>query len=142
MTKDKRSSFRAIILGGAPGRVSSRPALATAAFTQRHQCAQRRSPCLERRRASLWLSLADLPGGIPPSSQAQILLDRLSTHGALFFDELVDGTRMLRTQVEQVAMGLVNLDSFGGLRACWYPRLNVSRLARRAARPRAVVWDG
>jgi ATP-dependent Lhr-like helicase len=56
----------------------------------------------------------------------QIVLDRLSTQGALFFDEVVDSTRMLRAQVEQalaelVALGLVNSDSFGGLRALLVP---------------------
>jgi ATP-dependent Lhr-like helicase len=81
---------------------------------------------LVRRRASLWLSLAGPSSGMHPSPQAQSLLDRLSTHGALFFDELVDSTRMLRTQVEQalaemVALGLVNSDSFGGLRALLVP---------------------
>jgi ATP-dependent helicase Lhr and Lhr-like helicase len=81
---------------------------------------------LERRHAPIWLSLAGSSSGTLASPQAQILLDRLSTHGALFFDELVEGTRMLRTQVEQalaelVALGLVNSDSFGGLRALLVP---------------------
>src|SRR6202011_3949161 len=47
-------------------------------------------------------------------------------HGASFFDELVDGTGLLRPQVEEalaelVALGLVNSDSFGGLRALLVP---------------------
>ena len=47
-------------------------------------------------------------------------------HGASFFDELVDGTGLLRTQVEEalaelVALGLVSSDSFGGLRALLVP---------------------
>jgi ATP-dependent helicase Lhr and Lhr-like helicase len=81
---------------------------------------------LERRHAPIWLSLAGSSSGTLASPQAQILLDRLSTHGALFFDELVESTRMLRTQVEQVlaelvALGLLNSDSFGGLRALLVP---------------------
>ena len=47
-------------------------------------------------------------------------------HGASFFDELVEGTGLLRSQVEEalaelVAIGLVNSDSFGGLRALLVP---------------------
>ena len=47
-------------------------------------------------------------------------------HGASFFDELVDGTGLLRSQVEEalaelVALGLVSSDSFGGLRALLVP---------------------
>jgi ATP-dependent Lhr-like helicase len=81
---------------------------------------------LERRRAQLWLSLVGPSHGMQPSAQAQTVLDRLAADGALFFDELVDGSRMLRTQVEDalaelVALGLVNSDSFGGLRALLVP---------------------
>jgi ATP-dependent helicase Lhr and Lhr-like helicase len=81
---------------------------------------------LERRRAQLWLSLVGPSCGMQPSAQAQTVLDRLAADGALFFDELVDGSRMLRTQVEDalaelVALGLVNSDSFGGLRALLVP---------------------
>jgi ATP-dependent helicase Lhr and Lhr-like helicase len=81
---------------------------------------------LERRRAPLWLSLVGPSSGMRPSPQAQTVLDRLATHGALFFDELTDCSHMLRTQVEEalaelVALGLVNSDSFGGLRALLVP---------------------
>ena len=46
--------------------------------------------------------------------------------GRVVFDELVDGTRLLRSQVEEalaelVALGLVTSDSFGGLRALLVP---------------------
>ena len=46
--------------------------------------------------------------------------------GASFFDELVEGTGLLRSQVEEalaelVALGLVTSDSFGGLRALLVP---------------------
>ena len=46
--------------------------------------------------------------------------------GASFFDELVEGSGMLRSQVEDalaelVALGLVTSDSFGGLRALLVP---------------------
>ena len=50
----------------------------------------------------------------------------LSAHGASFFDELVDATRLLPVQVEEalaelVALGLANSDSFAGLRALLLP---------------------
>ena len=50
----------------------------------------------------------------------------LRTHGATFFDELVDATRLLPIQVEEalgelVALGLANSDSFAGLRALLLP---------------------
>jgi hypothetical protein len=81
---------------------------------------------LERRRAPLWLSLVGPSSGMRPSPQAQTVLDRLATDGALFFDELTDCSHMLRTQLEEalaelVALGLVNSDSFGGLRALLVP---------------------
>ncbi len=50
----------------------------------------------------------------------------LSDHGASFFDELVDATRLLPVQVEEalaelVAHGVANSDSFAGLRALLLP---------------------
>src|SRR4029453_19182621 len=63
---------------------------------------------------------------IQPSVRAQAVADCIRQHGASFFDELVDGTGLLRTQVEEalaelVALGLVSSDSFGGLRALLVP---------------------
>ena len=59
-------------------------------------------------------------------------------HGASFFDELVDGTGLLRTQVEEalaelVALGLVSSDSFGGLRALLVPSASAGRWRSAAA---------
>jgi ATP-dependent Lhr-like helicase len=82
---------------------------------------------LERRRLPLWLSLA---GGsdeaLPPGPRARAVLDALRAQGALFCDELVEAAGLLRPQVEEtlgelVARGLVNSDSFGGLRALLVP---------------------
>src|SRR5690606_23277909 len=49
------------------------------------------------------------------------ILDLLKSRGALFFDEIVNGTRRLRSDVERglrelVAWGLVTADGFQGLR--------------------------
>jgi ATP-dependent helicase Lhr and Lhr-like helicase len=63
----------------------------------------------------------------------------LRDHGASFFEELTDGTRLLRTQVEDalaelVASGLVTSDSFGGLRALLVPAERRQRAAGRSRR--------
>ena len=63
---------------------------------------------------------------VQPSSRAQAVADHIRQHGASFFDELVEGTGLLRSQVEEalaelVALGIVSSDSFGGLRALLLP---------------------
>jgi ATP-dependent Lhr-like helicase len=60
------------------------------------------------------------------SSRAQAVADALREQGALFFDELLDTTRLLRTELEDalgelVAAGRVSADSFAGLRALLLP---------------------
>jgi ATP-dependent Lhr-like helicase len=79
-----------------------------------------------RRHAAHWTSLSPQADDIQPSVRAQAVVDHIRQHGASFFDELVDGTGLLRTQVEEalaelVALGLVSCDSFGGLRALLVP---------------------
>jgi ATP-dependent Lhr-like helicase len=54
------------------------------------------------------------------------VLDCIREQGASFFDELLEGSRLLRSQLEEalaelVALGLVTSDSFGGLRALLVP---------------------
>ncbi|MGO9419200.1 DEAD/DEAH box helicase [Roseiarcus sp.] len=81
---------------------------------------------IDRRRMGLWTSLAPAPAAPVLGGRAGAVLDALKTHGALFFDELVEATRMLRAEVEQalselVANGLVTSDGFSGLRALLTP---------------------
>jgi ATP-dependent Lhr-like helicase len=81
---------------------------------------------LARRYAALWASLSPQVDAAPVSPRAQAVIDHLRQHGASFFDEISDGTGLLRTQVEEalaelVAVGLVSSDSFGGLRALLVP---------------------
>src|SRR5262249_27983013 len=71
-------------------------------------------------------SLSSQADDIQPSVRAQAVADHVRQHGASFFDELVDGTGLLWTQVEEalaelVALGRVSCDSFGGLRALLVP---------------------
>jgi ATP-dependent Lhr-like helicase len=81
---------------------------------------------LPRRHAALWTMLAPAAETVAPSPRAQAVADCIRAYGASFFDELVDGTGLLRPQVEEalaelVALGLVTADSFGGLRALLMP---------------------
>jgi ATP-dependent Lhr-like helicase len=55
-----------------------------------------------------------------------MVADFIQTHGASFFDEIADGAGLLSSQAEEalaelVALGIVNSDSFGGLRALLVP---------------------
>ena len=66
-----------------------------------------------------------LAAGVPPdpsTAAARAVQSLLQEAGASFFDDIVAGTRLLRTQVETalgelVAAGLVTCDGFAGLRA-------------------------
>ena len=98
---------------------------------------------LARRHAAMWASLFAPPDGAAISPRAQAVVDHLRRHGALFFDELVDGTGLLRSQLEEalaelVGAGLLASDSFGGLRALLVPardRASPAGRRRRAAPP-------
>jgi ATP-dependent Lhr-like helicase len=80
-----------------------------------------------RRNLRAW-DAAGAPGADRPdlSPAARAALEHLAARGASFFEEIVQGTRLLRTQVEEalgelVAAGLVTSDSFMGLRALLVP---------------------
>ncbi|RDD80845.1 Lhr family helicase, partial [Dyella tabacisoli] len=83
---------------------------------------------LPRRNMAVWASMAradNLQDSLI-SSRSQAVADALASHGALFFDELIDATRLLRTELEDalgelVAAGRVTADSFAGLRALLLP---------------------
>ncbi|MEO7050357.1 MAG: DEAD/DEAH box helicase [Rhodanobacter sp.] len=83
---------------------------------------------MPRRDMAIWTSVAENGDTqeILPSSRAQAVVDALQAHGALFFDELLTDTRLLRTELEDalgelVAAGRVSADSFAGLRALLMP---------------------
>src|SRR5262249_15579919 len=76
---------------------------------------------LPRRYAGFWRAPAGKEMPSNPKANARKVADYIRGHGASFFDDLVGGTGLLRTQVEDalaelVALGLANSDSFGGLR--------------------------
>jgi ATP-dependent helicase Lhr and Lhr-like helicase len=92
---------------------------------------------LARRNAALWALLSPSPDEATPSATARRVLDVIRQEGASFFDELVEGSRLLRPQVEEalgelVALGLVTSDSFAGLRALLAPTSSANRRRRRA----------
>src|SRR5438132_2762858 len=81
-----------------------------------------------RERGAIWRSLSTPPdtteGAL--SHTAGAVLGVLDERGASFFGDLVNATRLLRTEVEKglgelVAWGLVTSDSFAGLRALLVP---------------------
>jgi ATP-dependent Lhr-like helicase len=100
---------------------------------------------LERRYVPLWMSLAGPSSGTQPSPQAQVVCDCLARKGALFFDELAEESHLLRSQAEDalaelVALGLVNSDSFGGLRALLVPSAQRQPIAGVKRRGRVVSF--
>jgi ATP-dependent Lhr-like helicase len=67
------------------------------------------------------------------------MAEYLRLHGASFFDDIASATGLLRSQAESalgelVAAGLVNADSFSGLRALLMPSERKRRLATRRRR--------
>ncbi len=99
---------------------------------------------LPRRELARWTRLAtgNRDDDASVSSRAQIVMDCLQQHGASFFDELVDATGLLHTELEDalgelVARGRVGCDSYSGLRALLMPASkrpsNFGRGGRRAS---------
>ncbi|MFA7320035.1 MAG: DEAD/DEAH box helicase [Dokdonella sp.] len=96
---------------------------------------------LPRRSLRIWAQLASAStqGSVTTSSRAAAVLEHLRTQGASFFDEIAHGTRLLKVELEEalgelVSRGLVNADSFAGLRALLVPAGKRSRHARRTHR--------
>jgi ATP-dependent Lhr-like helicase len=81
---------------------------------------------LARRNLRLWSTLTAAADAVHLSAVAQRVAGFLATHGASFFDEITAGSALLPAQAEEalaelVALGLVNSDSFAGLRALLVP---------------------
>jgi len=100
---------------------------------------------LQRRNLDTWLGFGGLAPGasVPLSSRAQVVADHLKEHGASFFDELLQGTRLLHVQLEEalgelVASGLVHADSYSGLRALLLPSSKRAPVRRRHGRRTAL----
>jgi ATP-dependent Lhr-like helicase len=93
-----------------------------------------------RRHWSLWNALAAAPREeMHLSHGAKALFDYLTANGASFFDDMVGGSRLLRSQAEDalgelVSAGLVNADSYSGLRALLIPSDKKRQLVARRRR--------
>jgi len=81
---------------------------------------------LARRNVAAWSALAGRADAAQLTSRARAVAEFIREHGASFFDEIAEQVGMLPVEAEQalaelVAMGLVNSDSFAGLRALLVP---------------------
>ncbi len=104
---------------------------AARATMRRRRAAHRRfvprpSFLLARRNVPLWSMFADQSDPALLTSKAQAVADFIREHGASFFDEISENVGMLPAEVEEalselVAVGLVNSDSFAGLRVLLMP---------------------
>jgi ATP-dependent Lhr-like helicase len=105
---------------------------------------------LSRERLAAWRQAADgdrdrdNPTG-SFSSPTRLVRDYLATHGASFFADIVRGTGLLRTQIEEslgelVATGTATADGFTGLRALLTPSNRRPPLGGRSRRGTSAVF--
>jgi ATP-dependent Lhr-like helicase len=99
---------------------------------------------LPRRDARLWATLVRQPDPQHLSSIGRAVAEFIQGNGASFFDEIVEGAHLLPTHVEAalaelVALGIVNADSFAGLRALLLPEDRRRRSGGPARRARGRV---
>ena len=100
-----------------------------------------------RRDARIWASLPLPAVPVSASANASKIADFIRENGASFFEEIVEGTHLLRAQVEEalaelVAWGLVSSDSFAGLRALLTPSSERRRRSRHRRRQRGSGLEG
>jgi ATP-dependent helicase Lhr and Lhr-like helicase len=103
---------------------------------------------LRRKNFALWSSVFPQPAPTITSefsTTTQMVYDYLAMRGASFFTDIVDNTKLLRSQVEEalaelVANGVVVSDSFAGLRALLTPGSRKTQAASRR-KHRQPVYD-
>ena len=103
---------------------------------------------LRRKNFALWSSVFPQPAPTITSefsTTTQMVYDYLAMRGASFFTDIVDNTKLLRSQVEEaladlVANGVVVSDSFAGLRALLTPGSRKTQAAARR-KHRQPVYD-
>ena len=95
---------------------------------------------LPRRAAPTWSRLASAASDDEAlGGRAQRVLDFLEANGASFFDEIAEGSRLLRAELEDalaelVVRGRANCDSYAGLRALLVPAARRASVASRSRR--------
>ena len=103
---------------------------------------------LRRKNFALWSSVFPQPAPATTSefsTTTQLVYDYLAMRGASFFTDIVENTKLLRSQVEEaladlVANGVVVSDSFAGLRALLTPGSRKTQAAARR-KHRQPVYD-
>ena len=105
---------------------------------------------LRRKNFAVWSSVFPQSSSQPVreteySTTTQVVYDYLIVRGASFFTDIVENTRLLRSQVEEslaelVAYGVVVSDSFAGLRALLTPGSRKTHAAARR-KQRQPVYD-
>ena len=100
---------------------------------------------LPRARLAAWSALAgrDDDALATLTTRARRVVDHLVKHGASFFDDLLAGTHLLQTELEDalaecVARGRVHCDSFAGLRALLPPPSKRPATSARQGRRRPL----
>jgi len=94
---------------------------------------------LRRKNFALWSSVFPQPAPLNTSefsTTTQLVYEYLMSRGASFFTDIVENTKLLRSQVEEalaelVANGIVVSDSFAGLRALLTPGSRKTQAASR-----------
>ncbi|HUE10795.1 MAG TPA: DEAD/DEAH box helicase, partial [Steroidobacteraceae bacterium] len=94
---------------------------------------------LARRNVKAWSAFSESCDSAHLTSRGRAVVEFIQEHGASFFDEIADGVGMLPLEVEaalaeSVALGMVNSDSFGGLRALLLPSNRRGRSATQGGR--------
>ena len=94
---------------------------------------------LARRNVPLWAAFADQSAAPRLTSRAEAVAQFIREHGASFFDEIAEHAGMLPVEVEDalaelVALGMVNSDSFAGLRVLLLPSSRRSKSTSYTAR--------
>jgi ATP-dependent Lhr-like helicase len=102
---------------------------------------------LGRRNVKTWSELTRTSDAAQLSAKPRAVFDFIRERGASFFDDIADGAGLLPVQVEEclgelVAHGLVNSDSFGGLRALLVPASRRASPAARGRRGRRIAMFG
>jgi ATP-dependent Lhr-like helicase len=101
---------------------------------------------LARRHAPFWENVSGAVEDVHLTPRAQNVANYLRTHGASFFEEITEGTGLLRSQVEDalgelVAQGLAISDSFAGLRALLVPASERQQASHGRRRPKTAMAD-
>jgi ATP-dependent Lhr-like helicase len=94
---------------------------------------------LARRNVQAWAAWADQSAPAQLTSKAQAVAEFIREQGASFFDEITEHVGMLPVEVEDalaelVALGVVNSDSFAGLRVLLLPSGRRAKTASYAVR--------